>query len=88
MAAFHGVGRRWTPQVLSVLRIVTAFLFVQHGTAKLFHFPHVAMPDGLQVMSLIGLAGIIEVVGGLYFCVAGPGTWSLDGLRGAGRSGH
>ena len=38
MAAFHGVGRRWTPQVLSALRIVTAFLFVQHGTAKLFHF--------------------------------------------------
>ncbi|MFO1325423.1 MAG: hypothetical protein U1F15_15355 [Burkholderiales bacterium] len=32
----------YTPQALSVLRNVTAFLFVQHGTAKFFGLPHVA----------------------------------------------
>ena len=29
----------WSPQLLSVLRIVTAFLFMAHGTQKLFDFP-------------------------------------------------
>jgi putative oxidoreductase len=54
----------WQPRALAVLRIVTAYLFMQHGTAKLFGTPHVAMFDGLQPMSLIGVAGILEIVGG------------------------
>ena len=59
----------WSPKVLALLRIVTAFLFIQHGTAKLFHVPYVAMFDDLQVMSLPGLAGIIEVVGGALLLI-------------------
>lgn len=55
----------WVPRLLSVLRIVTAFLFLQHGTAKLFGFPHVAFFDGLNLFSLIGFAGVLEVVGSL-----------------------
>jgi putative oxidoreductase len=55
----------WEPQLLSVFRIVTALLFVEHGTAKLFHFPHVPMFDNVQVASFFGIAGIIELVGGL-----------------------
>ena len=55
----------WTPQLLSVFRIVFALLFVEHATAKLFHFPHVVMFDNLQVMSFFGIGGIIELVGGL-----------------------
>jgi len=55
----------WAPRALAVLRIVTAFLFLQHGSAKLFGVPHVAYFDNLQVFSLIGFAGILEVVGGL-----------------------
>lgn len=57
-------GQRWTQQVLGVLRIVTAFMFLQHGTAKLFHVPHVEAMDGVQLMSIYGLAGVLEVVGG------------------------
>ena len=53
----------WTPRTLALLRIVTAFLFLQHGTAKLLSVPHVAYFDHLQVMSLIGFAGMLEVVG-------------------------
>ena len=56
---------KYQSQALAVLRIVTAYLFLLHGTAKLFGVPHVAMFDGLQVMSLMGLAGILEVAGGL-----------------------
>jgi putative oxidoreductase len=55
----------WAPRLLSILRIVTAFLFLQHGTAKLFGFPHVAFFDELSLFSLIGFAGLLEVVGGL-----------------------
>jgi len=54
----------WTPRLLGLLRIITGFLYLQHGTAKLFGTPHVAMFDGLQVMSLMGVAGILELVGG------------------------
>ena len=53
-------------RALAILRIVSAFLLIQHGTAKLFGFPHVAYFDHLQVLSLFGVAGIIEVVGSLF----------------------
>lgn len=39
----------WRPRALAVLRIVTAFLLMPHGTAKLFGTPHQAMFDGLQL---------------------------------------
>ena len=54
----------WSPRLLGLLRIILGFLFLQHGTAKLFGAPHVAMFDGLQVFSLMGVAGILELVGG------------------------
>jgi putative oxidoreductase len=59
----------YTPYGLAALRIVTAYLFIQHGTAKLFGFPHQAMFDNLQLFSLMGLAGVIEVVGGALLAV-------------------
>ena len=52
-------------RALAVLRIVSAFLLIQHATAKFFGFPHIAYFDNLQVLSLVGVAGIIELVGGL-----------------------
>lgn len=54
----------WTPRILGLLRIVTAFLFMQHGTAKLFAIPYVTRFDNMQIWSLSGIAGILEVVGG------------------------
>jgi len=60
---------RWRPRALAALRIVTAYLFIAHGTAKLFGVPHQAMFDGLQLVSLIGVAGILEVGGGLLLLV-------------------
>ena len=55
----------WSPRLLAVLRIVTGLLFLEHGTAKLLGLPHVAMFDGLQLLSLMGLAGVLELSGGL-----------------------
>jgi putative oxidoreductase len=59
----------WRPRALAVLRIVTGFLLIPHGTAKLFGAPHQAMFDGLQLVSLLGLAGILEVFGGALFLI-------------------
>lgn len=59
----------WRPTALAALRIVTAYLFIAHGTAKLFGVPHVAMFDGLQLMSLVGVAGILEVFGGALILI-------------------
>ncbi|HEY9447660.1 MAG TPA: DoxX family protein [Burkholderiales bacterium] len=52
-----------------MLRIVTAYLFIPHGTAKLFDVPHQSTFDGLQVVSLMGFAGILEVLGGLLILI-------------------
>jgi len=54
----------WRPRALAVLRIVTGYLFMAHGTAKLFGIPHVKMFDNLQLFSLVGFAGVLEVFGG------------------------
>lgn len=61
--------KEWAPQLLSVLRIVVAFLFFQVGSAKWFAFPAAIMPGGgtAPVGSLAWFAGIIEVVGGTLF---------------------
>jgi putative oxidoreductase len=59
----------WSPRMLSVLRIMTALLYLQHGLAKLFAFPHVAMFDNLQAFSLIWFAGVIEIIGSPFLLV-------------------
>jgi putative oxidoreductase len=61
--------KTWSPRLLSVLRIVTAVLFLQHGTAKFFGFPHVDAFDNMQFASLLGAAGVLEIVGGLLILI-------------------
>jgi putative oxidoreductase len=55
---------RFQPFAIAVLRIVTGYLFLLHGSAKLLGIPHVAMFDGLQPLSMMGFAGGLELVGG------------------------
>ena len=66
---FTIVPTRYAPHLQGVLRIVVAVLFLQHGTAKLFGVPHVAMFDSMNMMSLVGVAGSLEIVGGLLMLV-------------------
>jgi putative oxidoreductase len=54
----------WLPRVISVLRIVVALLFLEHGTQKLLGFPPSANP-GPALFSLLGIKGCIEIVGGV-----------------------
>ena len=60
---------RYLPHILALLRIATALMFMQHGTAKLFGVPHVAMFDGLKLFSVLGVGGVLELVGGLLMLV-------------------
>ena len=54
----------WTPRMLSVLRIMAALLFLQYGLSKYFGFP-AHPPANFTMVSLLGLAGAIELIGGL-----------------------
>jgi putative oxidoreductase len=54
----------WAPRAHAVLRIVAGYLFLLHGTAKLLHLPHIPRFDELQILSLSGVAGVLELVGG------------------------
>jgi putative oxidoreductase len=55
----------WTPRLLSVLRIITGFLFMVHGTQKLFNLPASPQNASAPLMSFMGFAGLLEFVGGL-----------------------
>jgi putative oxidoreductase len=55
--------------MLSVLRIVTAFMYFWHGSAKILHLPHQPQYDSLQLMSLTGVAGLLELVGGFLLFI-------------------
>jgi putative oxidoreductase len=58
---------KWHAQFLSVLRIMTGLLFMEHGTAKHLGFPHLdKVPD---TMSLPGIAGMFELVGGALVAI-------------------
>jgi putative oxidoreductase len=58
---------RFRPQLLSILRIMTALLLLQHGLSKFFGFP---MPGNAPAMfSLYWFAGVIEIVGGFLLLI-------------------
>jgi putative oxidoreductase len=59
--------RSWAPYLQSILRVVAAFLFMQHGMSKLFAFPVALLPNGgtVAIASQLGVAGILETFGGL-----------------------
>jgi len=77
-----GFFDRWTARALGLLRIVAAFLFLQHGSAKLLHVPHDAMFDQLPLFSLIGVAGVIEIIGSVLLLIGlftRPAAFILSG---------
>ena len=57
---------RYTPYALAALRIVTALIFIEHGTQKLIGFPAPPASGLPAVMSLSWIGGVLEAVGGLF----------------------
>ena len=66
MATFDSLSR-YRPQALGALRIMTALLFISHGTQKLFGFPASQMDGSLPTMLLV--AALLEAVGGILVLV-------------------
>jgi putative oxidoreductase len=58
----------WTSRTLSLMRIVVGYLFIMHGTAKFFGFPQ-AFPRPVELFTLIGFAGALELVGGALIII-------------------
>jgi putative oxidoreductase len=58
----------WAPRVLSILRIVAALLFFEHGTSKLLGFPP-SDHSGPEFLSLSWIAGALELGGGALLIV-------------------
>ncbi|MDP5291121.1 DoxX family protein [Oceanimonas sp. CHS3-5] len=58
----------WRPLVLSLVRMVTAFLFMQHGGQKILGFPAASRGE-FELFSLIGAAGVLELFGGALLLV-------------------
>lgn len=54
----------WAPRVLSVLRIITALLFMEHGLMKLFHFPAIQPGVSDPLPTILMVAAWLEIVGG------------------------
>ena len=56
---------RWAPMFLSILRIVAALIFIEHGTQKFFGFPAEPANGYPAFLSLIWWQALIEVAGGI-----------------------
>jgi putative oxidoreductase len=60
---------RYALSLLSILRIFTGLSLLQHGTAKILGFPEAPMFANVQITSLTGVGGLIELVGGILFTI-------------------
>lgn len=75
----------WAPQLLSLLRIIAAFMFLQTGTVKIFAWPIGMPPDNgtAELWTQIGIGGLLEFVGGLLLLVGlftRPTAFILSGV--------
>ena len=62
--SFFASLARYQPQALGLLRLVSGYLFIMHGTTKLFHVPYIEMFANVPTGSLFWFAGVIELVVG------------------------
>jgi len=71
----------WSPRVLSILRIITGFLMLWHGSQKLFAFPPPEKAG--EASALMTFAGILEFGGGILILIGlftRPVAFVLSGL--------
>lgn len=74
----------WPPRMLSVLRIMTALIFLAHGSQKLLNFP--ASDFSPAAFTLPWIAGVLELFGGGLLVVGlftRPVAFVLSGLMAA-----
>lgn len=82
MAKVDGFYSNWAPRLRSVLRMIAGFMFIAHGTQKLFNAPP-GQSGAVPPMSFMGLAGILELAGGLlilFGLFTRPTAFILSGM--------
>jgi putative oxidoreductase len=72
----------WQPRILSVLRFITGFLFLWHGTQKLFAFPPSERGGGGELPPLMLIGAILEFGGGLLIATGLFTRWTAFILSG------
>ncbi|HVE59639.1 MAG TPA: DoxX family protein [Pyrinomonadaceae bacterium] len=73
----------WSPRILSVLRIITGFLFLWHGSQKLFSFPPPPPEMAAAPKGFLLFAGGLEFFGGLLILIGlftRPVAFILSGM--------
>jgi len=84
---FEALGTAWAPRLLSVLRIVTGLLLLENGTAKIFKFPLVPAFAKVELGSMVGVSGLLELIGGALLVVgllSRPVAFILSGMCAVG----
>ena len=77
----------WAPRILSVLRIYTGLLLLEHGTGKFLGFPVVPSYANVHISSIFGVAGVFELIGGLLLVIGlftRPVAFILSGFAAVG----
>jgi putative oxidoreductase len=71
MSKFLSGSPLWSPNMLSILRIMAGLLFLEHGTTKVLGFPPDAMGPhpGFNVSTMAGLSGVLELIGGALLAI-------------------
>jgi putative oxidoreductase len=83
MADLNSFYSNWTPRLLSVLRIISAFLFIAHGAQKLFGFLAPAGAPSPPMFSQMWIGGVLEFFGGLLLLLGlftRPVAFILSGM--------
>ncbi|HEY9215245.1 MAG TPA: DoxX family protein [Ancylobacter sp.] len=73
---------RLAPHILSLLRVASALLLMQHGTTKILGLPATQM-TGVSLVSLPGIAGLFELIGGVLLLIGlftRPVAFLLSGM--------
>ncbi|HEX8188208.1 MAG TPA: DoxX family protein [Pyrinomonadaceae bacterium] len=83
MANLNSFYTAWTPRLLSVLRIIAAFLFIAHGAQKLFGFLAPPGMPSFPPLSQMWIGGVLEFFGGLLLLIGlftRPVAFILSGM--------
>jgi putative oxidoreductase len=80
-------AQSWAPRMLSVLRIMSGLLVLQHGLGKWLKFPAGVVPPTFNLNSMAGYAGAIELVGGILLVLGlftRPAAFIVSGMCAVG----